>query len=95
MSRKVSLLLNKLASLDASSPEFVDLTKQIVSAHKEVVKQKEERELAKALEPPKPKEKKVVLCSKCGDEVKEGPKPDVVIDVVEVKPKKVKKASNN
>lgn len=91
MSRKLGLLLNKLSSLDVTSPEFVELTKQIVSTHKEAVKQKEERELAKALEPPKPKVKKVVLCDKCKDEVVDT-EPKVEPKEVE-KPKKNKKVN--
>lgn len=98
MSRKLGLLLNKLASLEASSPEFVELSKQVVSVHKEAIKQKEEKELAKALEPPKPKVKKVVLCDKCKSEVepevKEEHKHEAFVEpVVEAKPKKVKKSS--
>lgn len=93
MSRKVSLLLNKLSALEPNSLEFIELTKQVVSAHKEVVKQREERELAKALEPPKPKEKKVVLCSKCKEDVDKKVEPEVKEEVKEVKAKKTKKVS--
>jgi hypothetical protein len=65
MSRKVSLLLEKLAQTDVNSSEFIAVSKLVAEAFKEHTKKKLEREnKPKAV---KIKPKRTVMCDDCSN----------------------------
>jgi ATP-dependent protease HslVU (ClpYQ) ATPase subunit len=63
MSRKVSVLLEKLSQTDVDSPEFLALSKQIAETYKEYFKNKMEKKAKpKAV---KVKNKRTIMCDDC------------------------------
>ena len=63
MSRKVTVLLERLTQIDATMPEFLITSKQIAEAFKEHTKNKMEKKTKPKKE--KVKAPKVVLCDDC------------------------------
>jgi len=63
MSRKVSLLLEKLAQTDVNTPEFITVSKLVAEAFKEHTKKKLEKEAAPKVK--KAKQKRTIMCDDC------------------------------
>jgi hypothetical protein len=66
MSRKINILVAKLALTDSNTPEFLDLSKQIAETFRLVQKEKAEK-LPKQPKAPKQKEPKTILCDDCAE----------------------------
>jgi hypothetical protein len=65
MNRKINSLLNQLASTDPTSPDFLNLSKELAGAVK--VMQKEKSEKKHVPKTPKPKPARTMLCFECAD----------------------------
>lgn len=63
MSRKVSLLLEKLAQTDVNTPEFLAVSKLVADAFKEHTKKKLEKEAVPKVK--KEKQKRTIMCDDC------------------------------
>jgi hypothetical protein len=63
MSRKVSLLLEKLAQTDVNSSEFIAVSKLVAEAFKEHTKKKLEKETKPKVVKIKPK--RTIMCDDC------------------------------